>query len=62
MVEKQGVTPRASIGMPVYNGARFLAEALDSWLAQDLEDFELIVSDNASTDEALIDPQRLRSS
>ncbi len=48
--------------MPVYNGARFLAEALDSWLAQDLEDFELIVSDNASTDEALIDPQRLRSS
>ncbi len=37
--------------MPVYNGARFLPETLDSWLLQDEKDFELIVSDNASTDE-----------
>jgi glycosyltransferase involved in cell wall biosynthesis len=36
--------------MPVYNGERFLAEALDSILAQDFGDFELIISDNASTD------------
>jgi hypothetical protein len=36
--------------MPVFNGARYVAEALDSWLAQDLRDFELVVSDNASTD------------
>jgi glycosyltransferase involved in cell wall biosynthesis len=34
----------------VYNGENFLAEALDSMLAQTYEDFELIISDNASTD------------
>lgn len=39
-----------SIGLPVYNGERFLAQALDSLLGQTLGDFELIVSDNASTD------------
>jgi len=43
--------PRVSIGMPVYNGARFMEEALDSILAQDFTDFELIISDNASTDD-----------
>src|SRR5262245_44127938 len=42
--------PRVSIGLPVYNGERFLQEALDSLLAQTYADFELIVSDNASTD------------
>ncbi len=42
--------PRLSIGLPVYNGERFLAEALDSLLGQTYRDFELIVSDNASTD------------
>ena len=44
------MTPRVSIGLPVYNGERYLAEALDSILAQDFGDFELIISDNASTD------------
>ncbi|MBY6069551.1 glycosyltransferase [Leisingera aquaemixtae] len=43
--------PKVSIGLPVYNGARYLAEAIESVLAQDFEDFELILSDNASTDE-----------
>ncbi|MGH2545850.1 MAG: glycosyltransferase family 2 protein [Actinomycetota bacterium] len=43
-------TPRVSIGLPVFNGARYLARALDSLVAQDFEDFELIISDNASTD------------
>jgi glycosyltransferase involved in cell wall biosynthesis len=38
------------IGMPVYNGERHLALALDSILAQTFENFELIISDNASTD------------
>lgn len=47
MVEKK---PRVSIGMPVYNGDRFLKEALDSILAQTFRDFELIISDNGSTD------------
>jgi glycosyltransferase involved in cell wall biosynthesis len=42
--------PRLSIGLPVYNGERFLSQALDSLLGQTYKDFELIVSDNASTD------------
>lgn len=42
--------PLVSIGMPVYNGERFIREALDSLLAQDYENFELIISDNASID------------
>lgn len=42
--------PKVSIGMPVYNGARFIREALDSLLTQTFTDFELIVSDNASND------------
>lgn len=42
--------PRVSIGVPVYNGERFLKQALDSLLAQSYVDFELIISDNASTD------------
>ncbi len=43
-------TPRVSIGLPVYNGENFLAEAVDSLLAQSFIDLELIISDNASTD------------
>ncbi|ADR19064.1 glycosyltransferase family 2 protein [Calditerrivibrio nitroreducens] len=43
--------PKVSIGMPVYNGAEFIRSALDSLLAQTFTDFELIISDNASTDE-----------
>ena len=42
--------PRLSIGLPVYNGEDFLGESLDSLLGQTYEDFELIISDNASTD------------
>lgn len=44
------VAPRLSIGVPVYNGARFLRATLDSILAQTFTDFELIICDNASTD------------
>lgn len=43
-------SPRVTIGIPVYNGEQFLAAAIDSVLAQSFTDFELIVSDNASTD------------
>lgn len=43
-------TPRVSIGLPVYNGENYIKEALDSILAQTYTDFELIISDNASTD------------
>jgi len=42
--------PRVSIGLPVYNGEQFIRETLDSLLAQTFEDFELIISDNASID------------
>jgi len=43
-------TPRLSIGLPVYNGEPFLAESLEALLGQTFENFELIISDNASTD------------
>jgi glycosyltransferase involved in cell wall biosynthesis len=43
-------TPRVSFGVPVRNGESYLGVCLDSILAQDFTDFELIVSDNASTD------------
>jgi glycosyltransferase involved in cell wall biosynthesis len=39
-----------SLGLPVYNGESFLPQALDSILAQTFADFELVISDNASTD------------
>jgi glycosyltransferase involved in cell wall biosynthesis len=42
--------PRLTIGLPVRNGEACLQEALDSILGQTFEDFELILSDNASTD------------
>jgi hypothetical protein len=42
--------PLVSVGLPVYNGAEHLAKALDGVLDQDLEDFEVIVCDNASSD------------
>ena len=41
---------KVSIGLPVYNGENFLKYALDSLLSQTFRDFELIISDNASTD------------
>ena len=42
--------PRISIGLPVYNGEKYLRETLDGLLAQSFRDFELIIADNASTD------------
>ena len=42
--------PTVSIGLPVFNGENYLEEALNSILAQSYRDFELIISDNASTD------------
>lgn len=51
MEERLEKIPTVSIGMPVYNGEPFISEALDSLLAQTFTDFELIISDNASTDE-----------
>ena len=42
--------PSVSIGIPVYNGALYINEAIDSLLAQSFSDFEIVISDNASTD------------
>ena len=41
---------RIVLGLPVFNGEEFLEECLNSILAQSLDDFELVISDNASTD------------
>ncbi len=45
-----GTQPLVSIGLPVFNGGKYLREALDTLTAQNYENFELIISDNASTD------------
>ena len=42
--------PKLSVGLPVYNGEKYLAEAIDALLGQSYSEFELIISDNASTD------------
>ncbi|MDP9347873.1 MAG: glycosyltransferase, partial [Gemmatimonadota bacterium] len=43
--------PRISVALPVYNGADYVGEALDNILSQDFEDFELVISENSSTDD-----------
>ena len=42
--------PLVSVIMPVYNGEKYLREAVDSILAQTFTDFELIIIDDGSTD------------
>jgi glycosyltransferase involved in cell wall biosynthesis len=42
--------PKVSICIPTYNTARYLPEAIESVMAQDFEDYELVICDNASTD------------
>jgi glycosyltransferase involved in cell wall biosynthesis len=42
--------PLVSIGIPVYNGERYLRQALDSVLEQSYKNLEIVISDNASTD------------
>jgi glycosyltransferase involved in cell wall biosynthesis len=42
--------PTVSIGLPVFNGECYLSQAIESVLAQSFKDFELFISDNASTD------------
>jgi glycosyltransferase involved in cell wall biosynthesis len=45
------VAPPLTIGLPVHNGQNYVSESLDSLLAQTYTDYELIISDNASTDD-----------
>ena len=42
---------KLSIGIPVFNGQEFLPELLDSLLAQTFRDFEIVICDNASSDQ-----------
>lgn len=42
--------PPVAIGLPVYNGEKYLAESIESVLAQDFGDFDFLISDNCSTD------------
>jgi hypothetical protein len=44
------IRPRLTLGVPLYNAERYLADAFESLLGQDYRDFELVVCDNASTD------------
>lgn len=44
------MNPRLTIGLPVFNGERYLAAALGALISQSYDDFELIIADNASTD------------
>lgn len=44
------MSPKITVGMPVYNNEKFIRNAIESILSQTFEDFELIISDNASTD------------
>lgn len=44
------MVPRVSVVMPVYNGERFIAEAVSSVLASELREFELLILDDGSTD------------
>jgi glycosyltransferase involved in cell wall biosynthesis len=49
--ESPGETrPLVSFGLPVWNSADTIRRSVDSVLAQELRDFEVVVSDNASTD------------
>jgi len=43
-------SPVVSIGLPVYNGERFVSEAIQCVLEATFSDWELIICDNASTD------------
>lgn len=50
---EQATVPLISVAMPVYNGEKYLAEAIDSILAQTFTDFEFIIIDDGSTDNSL---------
>lgn len=45
--------PLISVALPVYNAEKYLAEAIDSILAQTFTDFELIIIDDGSSDKSL---------
>lgn len=42
--------PKVGIGLPVYNGEEYLAQAIESIIGQTFQDWECVISDNASSD------------
>lgn len=54
--------PRVSVCMPTYNYARYLPQAIESVLAQEFDDFELLVIDDCSTDDTSAMVQRYAAS
>ncbi len=50
MTNNENVIPLVSVGIPVYNDEKFIKKAIESVLNQTFTNFELIISDNASTD------------
>jgi glycosyltransferase involved in cell wall biosynthesis len=50
-MEKKTEKPIVSVGMPVYNGEKYIVKLLDSLLSQTFKNIEIIISDNASTDD-----------
>ena len=47
---ERGISPQLTIGLPVFNGAATIRDALDALLGQTYRDFILIISDNRSGD------------
>ena len=45
--------PKISIGLPIYNSQKFIRKRLENILSQTFNDFELLISDNASTDDSV---------
>lgn len=45
------MSPKVTVGVPVFNGAKTIRKCLDSIIYQTFTDFELIIADNASTDD-----------
>ena len=50
MIESNIKDPIVTIGIPVYNGEKYLESAINSLLQQSFHNFEIVISDNASTD------------
>ena len=50
MTDVDSGSPLVSVGIPTYNRRDMLKRAVESVLAQDYPDFEVVISDNASTD------------
>tara|TARA_B110001454_G_scaffold196684_1_gene199719 strand:+ start:12959 stop:13921 length:963 start_codon:yes stop_codon:yes gene_type:complete len=52
-IKEESKNPKISIGLPIYNSEKFIRKRLENILSQTFTDFELIISDNASTDNSV---------